>query len=60
MPPLSRFIDGNGRFDTRQFLVYIALHPKWWATLGKMRKNSKIASANLCRELEHLIEGSSQ
>jgi adenosylhomocysteine nucleosidase len=60
MPPLTRFIDGNGRFETRQFLVYVALHPKWWATLGKMRKNSKIASANLCRALQHLIEGSSQ
>lgn len=60
MPPLARFIDENGRFDTRQFLAYIALHPKWWATLGKMRKNSKLASANLCRELEHLIEDSSQ
>ncbi|MFI5116266.1 MAG: hypothetical protein ACHP8B_06160 [Terriglobales bacterium] len=60
MPPLARFIDENGRFDTRQFLAYIALHPKWWATLGKMRKNSKIASANLCRELQHLIEDSSQ
>ncbi len=60
MPPLARFIDGNGRFDTRQFLIYIALHPKWWATLGKMRKNSKIASANLCRKLQHLIESSSQ
>ncbi len=55
MPPLTRFIDGNGRFETRQFLVYVALHPKWWATLAKIRKNSKLASANLCRELQHLI-----
>ena len=60
MPPFARFIDGNGRFETRQFLVYVALHPQWWATLGKMRKNSKIASANLCRALEHLIESSSR
>jgi adenosylhomocysteine nucleosidase len=60
MPPLAQFVDENGRFDTRQFLMYVALHPKWWATLGKMRKNSKIASANLCRALEHLIEDSSQ
>ena len=56
MPPLNRFIDGNGKFDTRRFLFYVALHPKWWTTLGKIRKNSKIASANLCRALEHLIE----
>jgi adenosylhomocysteine nucleosidase len=60
MPPMMRFIDGDGRFETRQFLIYIALHPKWWATLGKIRKNSKLASANLCRALEHLIESSSQ
>ena len=60
MPPLTRFIDGNGRFETRQFLVYVALHPKWWATLAKIRKNSKLASANLCRELQHLIDSSSQ
>lgn len=60
MPPLTRFIDGNGRFETRQFLIYVALHPKWWATLAKIRKNSKLASANLCRELQHLIESSSQ
>ncbi len=56
MPPLNRFIDGNGRFETRQFLVYMALHPKWWAALGRIRRNSKIASANLCVALEHLIE----
>jgi adenosylhomocysteine nucleosidase len=56
MPPMNRFIDANGRFDTTRFLVYAALHPKWWATLGKIRKNSKIASANLCRALEHLIQ----
>jgi adenosylhomocysteine nucleosidase len=55
MPPLNRFIDGNGRLETRRFLFYVALHPKWWATLGTMRKNSKIASANLCQALEHLI-----
>lgn len=56
MPPLNRFIDQNGRFATRKFLVYVALHPRWWSTLGKIRDNSNIATANLCRELSHLIE----
>jgi nucleoside phosphorylase len=60
MPPLNRFIDENGSFDTRRFLGYIALHPKWWATLGKIRKNSKIASTNLCEAVQHLIENSSR
>lgn len=59
MPPLNRFIE-DGKFDTRRFLVYIALHPRWWGTLGKIKKNSEIATANLCDELKHLIEGSSQ
>ncbi len=56
MPPMNRFIDGNGRFDTRRFLVYMAIHPKWWSTLGKIRQNSKVASANLCQAVEHLIQ----
>lgn len=57
MPPMNRFIDQNGKFVTRRFLGYLALHPKWWATLGKMRRNSKIASTNLCRAVQHLISG---
>jgi adenosylhomocysteine nucleosidase len=54
MPPLNRFID-DGKFDTRRFLIYVALHPRWWGALGKIKKNSDIASANLCRAVEHLI-----
>jgi hypothetical protein len=56
MPPLARFIDENGRFATRKFLMYVALHPKWWATLGKIKKNSELATAYLCKELEHLLK----
>lgn len=56
MPPLNRFIDENGRFATRKFLVYLALHPRWWSTLGKIKENSGIASRNLCAAVEHLLE----
>lgn len=55
MPPLNRFI-GNGKFDTRRFLIYIALHPRWWGTLGKIKKNSEIATAKLCEAVKHLID----
>ncbi len=55
MPPLNRFID-DGKFDTRRFLVYVAVHPRWWGTLSKIKKNSEIATANLCQAVEHLIE----
>lgn len=56
MPPLNRFIDGNGRFATRKFLIYVALHPRWWSALGKIKSNSEIAGRNLCTAVEHLIE----
>ena len=56
MPPMNLFIDSKGRFQTRQFLFYVALHPKWWAALGKIRKNSSIASVNLCSAVAHLTE----
>ena len=60
MPPMNQFIDGAGKFATRRFLAYVALHPRWWAALGKIKKNSEIATANLCREVEHLIANSGQ
>jgi adenosylhomocysteine nucleosidase len=55
MPPLNRFID-DGKFDTQRFLIYVALHPRWWGALGKIKKNSGIATANLCEAVGHLIE----
>ena len=55
MPPLTRFIDKNGRFANGRFLLYVALRPKWWPVLRRIRTNTAIASANLCREVEHLL-----
>ncbi|MGO9517143.1 MAG: phosphorylase [Candidatus Korobacteraceae bacterium] len=60
MPPLAQFIDKNGRFHKGRFLLYVAFRPKWWPTLAKMRTNSAIASANLCRAVKHLLVDSGQ
>ncbi len=60
MPPMNRFIDQNGRFATSRFLMYVALHPKWWPALGKLKRNSEQATKNLCSALEHLLESSCQ
>lgn len=60
MPPLGRFIDENGRFATGGFLMYVAVRPRWWSTLMKLKRNNDLAAANLCRELEHLLESSCQ
>jgi hypothetical protein len=58
MPPLPRFIDQDGGFHKVRFLLYVALRPKWWPALAKMRSSAAIASANLCRAVEHLIVAS--
>jgi adenosylhomocysteine nucleosidase len=55
MPPMNRFIE-QGRFDTRRFLVYVVLHPRWWSSLGKIKRNSEVATKNLCDALEHLLK----
>ena len=60
MPPLNRFIDQNGQFVTHKFLIYVALHPRWWTTLGKIKTNSELASKNLCEAIEHLLRNSCQ
>jgi adenosylhomocysteine nucleosidase len=60
MPPLNRFIDENGRFATPRFLMYVAFRPRWWATLGKIKKNNELATKNLCSTLEHLLKESCQ
>ena len=58
MPPLTQFVDHNGRFHNGRFLLYVALRPKLWPALAKMRSNAAISSANLCRAVGNLIVGS--
>lgn len=60
MPPLGRFIDENGRFSIGSFLMYVAFRPKWWSSLGTLKRNNDLAAANLCRELEHLLKVDSE
>ena len=60
LPPLMQFIEDNGRFNKGRFLIYVAFRPKWWPTLARIRTNTAIASANLCREVQHLTESSCQ
>ncbi len=56
MPPLGRFINARGRFATGRFLIYTALHPRWWGDLPKLKKNSEIAAGNLCGAVAHLTQ----
>ncbi len=56
MPPVGRFVDGDGKFETARFATYIALRPKWWSTVQTLAKNSRRASLNLSHALGHLMQ----
>ncbi len=56
MPPVARFVDGDGRFQTARFATHVAMRPKWWSTLRQLAANSRIASVNLSRALEYLTQ----
>jgi adenosylhomocysteine nucleosidase len=55
MPPMARFVDGDGQFKTARFAAYVAMRPKWWSTVRQLAVNSRVASVNLSHALEHLI-----
>jgi adenosylhomocysteine nucleosidase len=52
MPPMNRFIDAEGGFDTAKLLAYAAVRPSVWPVLARLEKNTKLASERLCAWLE--------
>ncbi len=51
LPPVQRFIDGNGEFQTFRFALHAALRPAMWPVLGQLKRNSDKAAAALCNFL---------
>jgi adenosylhomocysteine nucleosidase len=56
IPEMDLFIDAHGRFLTGKFLSYIALRPKLWPVVRRLRANTALASQQLCAELRNLID----
>jgi adenosylhomocysteine nucleosidase len=56
MPPVARFVDGNGKFKTMRFAAHVAMRPKWWSPVRQLGANSRKASVNLSHALEHLMD----
>ena len=55
MPPVNRFVDGEGRFLNLRFAAWVVVRPQWWpATLALMRNSSKAAEA-LCKWLKQNV-----
>ena len=58
MPPLQRFVDAEGNFQTSRFLAWAALRPQYWPRVAALARNSKHAAQALCEWLrEQLAHG---
>jgi purine-nucleoside phosphorylase len=55
MPPLGRFVDDAGKFNTVSFLGYAAIRPWLWPTISKLGKNSARAAEALGAALKSAI-----
>jgi adenosylhomocysteine nucleosidase len=52
MPPLNRFVDEQGEFQTGKFVAWAALRPQHWAKVVRLGRNSARATHALSQWLE--------
>ncbi len=55
LPDFNRFIDQNGQFLTRKFVLFALLRPWIWPALVQMGENSRKASRNIAERLHQLL-----
>lgn len=55
MPPMGRFINEKGRFQTGSFVIYTAIRPWLWPTIWRLARNSRRASHVLFERLKQEI-----
>lgn len=55
MPPMERFVAGDGSFQSGTFALYSAIRPWTWPTVFHLARNSSLASRSLCAKLESMI-----
>lgn len=48
MPPMNRFVDGEGYFQTAKFAAWTVVHPQWWRSVVRLARNSSRATRALC------------
>jgi adenosylhomocysteine nucleosidase len=48
LPPLNRFVDGSGHFQTSRFVTWTSLRPQWWPATIRLARNSQRATRALC------------
>ena len=48
LPPMERFVDAAGRFQTRRFAAWTGLRPQWWPATVRLARDSRRAAHALC------------
>jgi adenosylhomocysteine nucleosidase len=56
LPPLNQFVQPDGQFAMRKFLLFAALHPASWPSIYKLARNSRKAAQALAVLLQNLID----
>jgi adenosylhomocysteine nucleosidase len=51
LPAMERFIGADGGFNSRKFVMFVAIRPWLWARVWRLRSNSRTAAEALCRFL---------
>jgi len=51
LPPISSFVDRDGRFHSFGFIAHVALRPWLWAKVYRLASDSAIAAQRLCSVL---------
>jgi adenosylhomocysteine nucleosidase len=58
LPPLNRFVDGAGTFQTGSFVRWLSVRPWQWLTVLMLGRNSNAAAQALCDWLAKGLRGS--
>lgn len=59
LPPMSRFIDSRGEFQTFRFAMHAAVRPALWSALGRLKRNADKAANALCEFLARIDSAAS-
>ncbi|HEV8524720.1 MAG TPA: phosphorylase [Terriglobales bacterium] len=55
MPPVEKFVDERGRFQTGRFVLHTAVRPAGWAAAGQLAAKAARASRTLCDLLMEMV-----
>ncbi len=53
MPPMSRFLNATGEFQSGKFALWTALRPWQWAQVAALARNCNCATESLCNRLRN-------